>query len=508
MNKRLSEELTVRKRLRQHLDYITGPKPRALGVRNVQMDWSSDVFDELYQSLNSLLGTGLNDRFVLYCPFDIIPTADSYRKYYESLDEFAELYIRSWYRLLNVHDVRANFIDGDVPDIELEQRPMDMVVQAAYLVPMLLEKGLLTNLQLYALYNQDEVRTRSFDDALRHHEVVKFRIDDNAINSSVSLILRDHDNYINLIIKQFSASDKRAGWLRHSRRQLVIKKLGQALVPYFMVDRPPNLDNKYVEIAAISATIETAAVYSLCSAQLIFSKYKEYLIGLMNTEFHDVVTSVLCRLYNFDVIPVEVLIEANIFVPSLCGPFYSNLKVVEFDRSALFDSELADIIYPVWIVYGSRLKGYGDLNSDIDKAVFVRPGVTDIDKVNRLLLSKFGNVTRFWLDEVGQDLRVRDFEKPEAYLGSSTDSHVLFGGVWEGDRDCIRMLGVRLLVPYTNADGNTRRVMLEELERDLLLYRLLHRGYEKYYMTDGPTFLDDGYRMMAARIYTSHVYVP
>jgi len=69
MNKRLYEELVVRKRLRQHLDYIAGPKP--LGV------CSSDVSDELYQSLNSLLGTGLNDRFVLYCPFDIIPTADS-----------------------------------------------------------------------------------------------------------------------------------------------------------------------------------------------------------------------------------------------------------------------------------------------------------------------------------------------------------------------------------------------------------------------------------------------
>jgi len=434
---KLIEELAIRRKLRSQLDQITGP-----------IDWSTDFSDELYQSLCELLANDANHRFILYCPFDLIPTADSYRRYHTSLDDFAELYLHSWRKLLTVHDVRANFVDGDVPDIELDERPMDRVVQAAYIAPILLQKGLLSNLQLYALYNQDEVLINSFKDALSQRQTDALRNTHNV-------------------------SDKRAKWLRWDRRRQIIKKFERSL----------------------------------------YERYKNKLAELFqNPELRDDVISVLCRLYHANVIPKEQLDELGVFVPSLSGPFYQNLAPISKDLLAwqelLVHPELIDIIYPVHIVYGSRLKGYGGIGSDVDRAVFVKPGVTDRNLVDRLLFKHLGHVAKYWLVEDEFGLHVNDFPKAEALVGNSTDAHVLFGGAWEGDRDTISILSDKLLRPYAVADTSVRKVLAEEMERDLLQYRLLHRGYEKYYITSGPTFMDAGYRMMASRIYASHVYVP
>ena len=85
---------------------------------------------------------------------------------------------------------------------------------------------------------------------------------------------------------------------------------------------------------------------------------------------------------------------------------------------------------------------------------------------------------------------------------------MVIGQLSSGDYNTICFFCDKLLKPYVMTDASTRKVLIEEIERDLLQYRLLHRGYEKYYVTSGPTFLDDGYRIMASRIYASHVYMP
>src|SRR3989344_1683252 len=69
---------------------------------------------ELYESLSDLLDDRDYRRLILYLPFEFLPKAP---------ERFRRAYMKAWRSLLSAHDVRANFVDGDV--LEEEQRTGD-----------------------------------------------------------------------------------------------------------------------------------------------------------------------------------------------------------------------------------------------------------------------------------------------------------------------------------------------------------------------------------------------
>src|SRR3989338_9134161 len=75
---------------------------------------------------------------------------------------------KAWRGLLQTHDVRANFVDGDV--LEAEQRKDDLprVVKAAHLIPVLVQKGLSKAGYAISLMNntEDPVLKQSIGEAL------------------------------------------------------------------------------------------------------------------------------------------------------------------------------------------------------------------------------------------------------------------------------------------------------------------------------------------------------
>jgi predicted nucleotidyltransferase len=223
--------------------------------------------------------------------------------------------------------------------------------------------------------------------------------------------------------------------------------------------------------------------------------------------------------------------------PKLSGLLSDNLALIEEDirtihLTALTSKlvpELAQLIYPVVLVYGSCLKGYGESDADIDLGVFFRPGasVSDGEKFRDLLRENFchgrvgDEITEFWLEEDGDFLRIRDFEERKPYFGSSQWTHVLFGAAWEGEEASICELRERLLTPYLFEAGEIRGAYLEEMERDTLLYRLLHKGYERFFPScggvnsasadriDGQSlFYDSGYRQLATKLFVDRVFLP
>ncbi len=122
---------------------------------------------------------------------------------------------------------------------------------------------------------------------------------------------------------------------------------------------------------------------------------------------------------------------------------------------------------------------------------------------------------------------MRDLAEPDMALGERSWTHVLFGGVWEGNKEAIDELREKLLVPYfsntkTIIHGREARgLYLEELERDTLQYRLMHKGYERFYPPRGgidaphadridgkSVFWDSGYRAMAIKLFASRVFLP
>jgi hypothetical protein len=198
------------------------------------------------------------------------------------------------------------------------------------------------------------------------------------------------------------------------------------------------------------------------------------------------------------------------------------------------DEELSTFLLPVIIASGSRIKGYGTEQSDIDFAVFVRPGIRfeDRDRIESLLsevLEPFGITGRtfqFWLENDGDLLKIRDFGTNDRYLGTSVLTHPLFACPWLGDRRSIERLYKRLLTPYLTlkevvAFGErTRRIWLEDLESSALLYRLMHKGYYRCnpvrrspLVSEGvadsdSAFWDSGYRRIATLIFLKKVFLP
>lgn len=119
------------------MDIATAVKKGYLSERQVA---------ELYEKLGKLLQDEDYSRLALYLPFEFLPDvswAPASADLQQAATEFRESYLYAWSRLLGFQDVQANFVDGDV--LEVEQRTTDLqrVVKAAHFIPMLAEKGII-----------------------------------------------------------------------------------------------------------------------------------------------------------------------------------------------------------------------------------------------------------------------------------------------------------------------------------------------------------------------------
>jgi predicted nucleotidyltransferase len=435
---------------------------------------------------------------------------DWYRKYGESVDTFIELFLASWFRMLHIHDIRANFVDGDLPD---NPQSLEMVVQAAYLAPALIKKGLISTKQIPEI---DNILAQSLAHAFEqpnHSPISPFRPGPVSLRHHVSLGLQDDYEYGGI-------GPKRTKWLRWDRRRRAINHLGKVLGSSFanglgtrsITDL--NADTIFVIIAGIGYALEQAWRAGEDTLELYHRFEPDLIAYIHDEEFFDATSAVLCKLHNMGIVSQERLDELGVFRPNLSGPLFQNLRI-ESERKSLRDllekdDELTEVIYPVINIFGSRLKGYGGPDADIDLAVFIRPGITDRERTTRFLKDKFGqDVMEYWLEE-GPNLHIHDFPELVMNVGDSMSANILVCGSWEGNSSTVSMFGERLLRPYfREKDGQIRSFWFLGMERDLLQYRLLHRGYEKYNVLQANNvFLDDGYRLTASKLYASHVFIP
>ena len=164
------------------------------------------------------------------------------------------------------------------------------------------------------------------------------------------------------------------------------------------------------------------------------------------------------------------------------GPFSENIPY--------FESQLEEIARHLYakeiiLVGGSKLKGYGSKKSDLDS----------------------------W--RLGRLKQAKDFAP-----GSPDAIHIYFNTLWLGKLGAISgMIAATKDVEkiYSELTGEYRRMALERLESDLLLYRLLHKGYNvvkgetkssAFVEMDGDCpFYDDGYREIATMLFAKYVWL-
>lgn len=176
---------------------------------------------------------------------------------------------------------------------------------------------------------------------------------------------------------------------------------------------------------------------------------------------------------------MEELLTPN---AKLAGPFSPNMTAFMSElRSIQTKLEPDEIV----LVGGSRLKGYGLRDSDFD--VF----------------------------------KLRDLEKRTTMAaGSPNTAHIYFNALWLGGEEVDNLAGVALKYAMKYFGKADRHLSIERLENDLLQYRLLHKGFRRFYgeyatitgeyteMDGNCAFYDERYRKIATELYAKYVFIP
>lgn len=448
----------------------------------------------LYENLSDFLADG-NSRFSLYCPFNILPHVS--QKQDPIISKFIRIFTDSWIETLADLDIEADFVDGDLPDSGYPKT----TIQGHKLEKELIKLGYLASTTpYYDLYNRhEEYKTTTLED-LDLPWIIDMR---NAyqINKLVERTLNDCKPNLR------NVKENRSKWLVWDHRRKSINRFANKTWRYFEYIDIPNIKSLTNDsIQAVATTIGRAIENGTKSNKFIpFLKEANGICDL---------TGVICRLYHAGLIDKKIVEEFGIFVPSIDGDLYKNLEPVRSEiekyKSFIYDSRLSSLIYPVFIAYGSRLKGYNGKSSDLDIAVFVRPGVINKQNVSDSLRSVFGfDVSQYWLNYDNKNLIFQSFSKPDPFIIDDLDSHVLLNGIWFGEESALVDLANNLVSPYVyDSRSEIRKIRVKQMERDILLYRLLHRGYETMFKCESEPFFDNGYRMVASKLFTTHVFIP
>ncbi|HOX29750.1 MAG TPA: hypothetical protein P5080_00055 [Candidatus Paceibacterota bacterium] len=548
--------------------------------------------EKIYLLFAELLADNDYQRLVLYLPFELLP-ANSWRPgngLGRACKEFRQAYLEAWSYLLSLHDVAANFRDGDIVEVSTRTSEPERVVKAAHLAPMLIKAGMISTKDLVSILeqSQDTVLKNSLVEALMiantmglifAEEIKAMEKSGDRFTQSVAFALQlkqsrhiqkakrkvpcfdlknlgpDLEREYRLIEQEDfgNVTAKRKAWLIGQKKQECNKKAAlqvkEALLSEHLelgvLRAYASGVVRVVLIEGIREAIEFQARTDTDRARQIFACLEPVLESLWdknNPEEAKAIFKALRRLANLGVVDGEALKKFGIPYADLGGPFSKNLSQIA-EEVAKLEAALASIaadetlfksVYPVIMAYGSRLKRYGAQNADIDLAIFVKPEAdyTLRPLIQELLERKLkdnginSRPVEFWLKAGKRKLEVIDFQESDAYLGESWWVHILFGAAWLGQEEAVGELRQRLLIPYlwptdVRIDGcYVRRIYLEELERDCLLYRLAHRGYYEFYPPAGQdseffreldgdsAFWDAGYRRLATRLYLANVFLP
>lgn len=512
---------------------------------------SEDEATDLYFGLSSFIGNDDYKRLVLYLPFELIPLSiwePKSESLKEEITKFKQCYLKSWHGLLSNRDVRANFIDGDILEENYRNGDHPRVVKAAHLTPMLVATGMLEVADVINIYEnaEDEVLRASLADSLLALKAMGLLDDSNLDLQSVALS-RQIDN----LTDTSNVTERRKAWLEQRDRERAISHAANiisdlinsdlyfesSLKKYLVsIDAPSNSD--YALIDGIGLNIEQTYVTDDKDPQAGYSLFKDELLTLWDKNDPEVrkrLTKMFRRISKLGIISEDVLLDLGIIPTNLVEPL-SNLEPLTSEIEHVKETvsvletnqELRRLVYPVVIIGGSRLKGYGEPNSDLDLAIFIRPGVSEEEKFG--LRAKLGSILgdeaiEFWLEEDGPELKVRDFKDGDYHRADDYWTHMLFGAAWVGTNSALNELRQRLLPKYFSESFNLidgvsqRSLYLERLEQDLLQYRLMHKGYERHYPrlnntlppspVDGQSvFWDSGYRFLATRLFINNVFLP
>jgi predicted nucleotidyltransferase len=551
----------------------------------------SGTLTTTYNSLTTVLTDDpLNSRLALYVPFELLPPSSATfedKALQVASERFSTAYLEAWREQLAVHDLRANFLDGDIPESDFRDGPLPRAVKAIHLAPFLIERGVLSVETLLdeVADSQDSVLQESVHDALLVMADKGLLTDEvrativargcawltahlpstTNTNETIEGHVRAHtpteivhhaQTTLDTIANQYDATrddmaPERQKWLIQDETNRALLRHAQELATHIQSGHltPEGLtplmtsnDPHAIRLAILSIRCATDQNTHIDLAP--YAPHVSTLLSHTEVTVREDAESTLMHLHGQGHIDTATLLSMGITSPNIDAPHKERTQTLErftqdIGTTLLTLSEkhprLAQYIYPTATLLGSRTKGYGRESADLDVAVFVRPNApfTQRAEIEHLLREVFthehvhGKVMPFWLTETEHGLWMRhDADTEDRTLGTSMHTHPL-RGVWCGEQDAIRELHHTLLPEYLYSKGkeitgeDARTVWQEELERDTLQYRLMHKGYARIFPPRGgihtphsdalegdSMFYDSGFRRLATKLYLERVFLP
>jgi len=531
---------------------------------------------ELYELLASFLDADPHHRrLILYFPFELVP-AKNWRPESGTLaasaERFASSYMRCWRELLEESSVRANFVDGDILEAELAPQGQPMVRKAAHLIPQLVRKELVSVAEVVAIMDNaaSEILKTSIADALptlvhaslptkeKAAAYNEREIDPDWLNKFQDEVASGLER-----IEMRSALDlsrgmpkARVAWERLNKEGLLISAYAERIAKMLTADfvalenilsflSPTTMQStRLAAIRGVGMAVEELTKTNRARAARLSRKFMDGIknLGMDGSPTGDELESVLTRWAHLGIITEEQLRGFGFEPPKLDAAFSKTsplaAEIMKFSamlKSISENPELSRFFYPIAVFFGSQLKGYAKRSADLDTAVFIKPGVSEKerDRVKKLLARTFhskkidGKIVEFWLEKHGEELRIRDFPDPDVLLADSTWVHILFGGAWLGQEEAMKELYAKLLPGFLRPSDKTfdgrdiRTILLGEMEREVLQYRLMHKGYRHFFPLEGgidapgaeglnpeSVFWDSGYRRLATKLFIARVFLP
>ncbi len=602
----IREQVFIRQYLSEYLDYLY----------QFVKQWDNSFFlnhnipdshwlkiAQAYDLLSDYIGLeSYNQRLLLYLPFELIPDyhwESQSPELNEAITRFRRLYQQRWRRLLQDHDYRANFIDGDVLEPEIRCGKLPMVVKAAHLIPFLLPKGLVSVEKVFSLIenSSDAILNNSLMDALSvlndlkmlspanlsymlysdHQSLRNLAIiiqDDNRVKEKSGANTDTTDKIKNLpaIIQALKeeiklsenyrshpdASVARLNWEKSSIREKIIDKHAEMILP-LIISNPLlaeylqrltiNSNNQISTLLGVSSfnkVLVKLATADLNEAHLLLHSLQPQLLYLWragNQNYTKPLEKLWLHCEHLGVIKPDFLKKMSIKKPGFDCMFdvhqkqlTSEMPILSEVINTINDSpEISRWLYPVFIVYGSTVKGYGATNADLDIAVFIKPNIEPSERplikshLQKLFAGdgRISRILEFWLIKDGFGLWIKDLPDYDRSLGNSTFAHVFFNGVYFGTKENINFFYEKLMITFLRfpskdlVSQDVRTIWLQEIERDLLQYRLMHKGYaharpevssfRSEHSSDidsNSSFWDAGYRQVASKLFIKKVFLP
>jgi len=541
-NQQLLIECEKRKEIIKKIELVYSKVPVLM---NTEEALEKNIIDKyelnaLYFSIEELIKNDPDSRRVLlYLPFELIPNSTITTN--DEIVKFSSFYKSEWKKLLQEIDLRADFVDGDIPEREIRKGNLPKISKAAHLIPKLIDRGILSIDDVFELLEdeKDSVILDSIIDTLRilaekkyinKNNLEKLKNSKNVtIKNMAALIKNDinseknkksidstknYEDIFTLINEEWNEfnikttsngnnlSEARTKWLSESKKEDLANKYSEMLFE--------NIANNKENIKEILASKSLNEIY-ICVIiktleKLIQNKHdsktaQELLFELANSNNPEV--------KEFLSITIKRLQSANLLSESFSNKMKTFFKSetpkknIEGETSKLINelkkNELLETsLYPIVMVYGSHLKDYNKNSSDIDMGMFIKENIEfeEYPKIKEELEKVIkqaglnGSVVEFWLKTQGQSIWIKDFENSDNNLGDSSITVPLTSS-WFGNNENIDYLQKELLPQYLYSenkkilDFDARKIWLKDMEHNFLQYRLMHKGYKNNNLEQG-----------------------